>query len=168
MWVHVIVIISSHFLLHRHLGHSSPMFSTTLDKTSWDKSLKSSEFKKWLNFSNSSFFTLPCTINVESGHVLLSKALIFANNIDFGGEGLFHWKTHFLFCLNSLVQDCCRLLIFFEKTIPSCSMAFKCMLVYCVLSIQSVSSYKSDLHELMLIFSMKIWYFRRLHLFFTK
>ena len=44
-----------------------------LHKTCWDKSWKSSKFKKWLNFSNSKFSPLTRYINVESGKVLLSK-----------------------------------------------------------------------------------------------
>ena len=48
--------------------------ATTLDKTCWDQSWKSSKFKKWLNFSSSKFSPLPPNINVESGQVLLLKA----------------------------------------------------------------------------------------------
>ena len=90
------------------------VFTTTLDKTCWGKSWKSSKFKKWLNYSNSKFFPLLHNVNVESSQVFLSKAENFANNIDLGGEGFFHWKIDFLFCLNSFVQDC-RLLIFLKK-----------------------------------------------------
>ena len=108
------------------------VFTTTLDKTCWGKSWKSSKFKKWLNYSNSKFFPLLHNVNVESSQVFLLKAENFANNIDLGGEGFFHWKIGFLFCLNSFVQDC-RLLIFSEKTIPNCSMVLKCMLEYCML-----------------------------------
>ena len=50
------------------------IYTTTLDKTCWDKSWKFSKFKKWLNFSNSKFSPLPANINVESGQVLSSKA----------------------------------------------------------------------------------------------
>ena len=50
------------------------IYTTTLDKTCWDKNWKFSKFKKWLNFSNSKFSPLPANINVESGQVLSSKA----------------------------------------------------------------------------------------------
>ena len=49
--------------------------STTLDKTCWDKSWKSSKFKKWLNFSNSKFSPLRPNINVDSGHFFLFSIL---------------------------------------------------------------------------------------------
>ena len=81
-------------------------FPTTMDKTCWDKSWKSSKFKKWLTFSNSKFSSLPSNNNVECGQVLLPKAENFANNIDLRGEGFFDWKIDFLFCLNSFVQEC--------------------------------------------------------------
>ena len=78
-----------------------------------------------------------------------------------GEGGFFRWKINFLFCLNSFVQDC-RLLIFFENYAPNCWMVLKCMLVHCIIYIQSSPSYKSDFYRLLLIFSIKICYFWRL------
>ena len=91
--------------------------STTVDKSCWDKSWKSSKFKKRLKFSNYKSSPLNHNINVESGQVWLLKAYNFASIIHFMGEGFFHWKRGFLFCLNSFVQDC-RLLIFLWKNHP--------------------------------------------------
>ena len=60
--------------------------------------------------------TLPLPhINVESGQVLFPKAKTFANNIDLGEQGLFHWKRDFLFCLKGFVQDLQVIDIFWEK-----------------------------------------------------
>ena len=92
-------------------------FPTAQDKTCWERSWKSSKFKKGLNFWNSKFSTLPPNINVDSGQVLLRKAQNFPNNIDLGEKWFIHGKIDSLFCLNSFVQDC-RLLIFFWKSHP--------------------------------------------------
>ena len=91
---------------------------------------------------------------------MLSKDQSFTNKIDLEGETSFLWKIDFLFCLNSFVQDC-RLLIFLENTAPNCWMVLKCMLMDCMLQIQSIPGYKSDLSILMLILRIKIWYFWR-------
>ena len=87
-------------------NHVRTVFPTTLDKTCWDKSWKSSKFKKWLHFSKSNLSPLPPYINVESGQVLLSNTWNIGNTIDLGGERFFHSKIDFLFCLNSFAQDC--------------------------------------------------------------
>ena len=63
--------------------------------------------------------------------------------------------------LNSFVRDC-RLLIIFENTPRNCWKISKFISAYCMLQIQPIPSYKSGLHELMLIFSIKIWYFYKL------
>ena len=133
------------------------MFPTTLDKSCSVKRWKSIKLKKRYNFSNSKFYPFLPNINVESGHDLLSKALNFGSNIELGEEGFFHWKIDFLFCRNSFLQDS-RLLIYFEKTIPNCLVVLKCISMPCML----YKSYKSDLGQLLLIFSIKMWYFWRL------
>ena len=114
-------------------------FPTTLQKSCWDKSWKSSKFMNDLIFQipNFLFYPLPismltltkfCSQKSKAYQVLLSKAYNFVKDIDLGGKGFFHGKIDFLFCLNSFVQDS-RLLIFFKKTIPNCSVVSKCMLV---------------------------------------
>ena len=60
--------------IFKYLAITAYHLTTNLDKTCWDKSWKSSKFKKWLNFSNSKFSPLPPNINVDSGQVLLPKA----------------------------------------------------------------------------------------------
>ena len=75
------------------------------------------------------------------------------------GESGFFTEIFFLrICLNSFVRDC-RLLIIFENTPPNCWKISKLISACCMLQIQPSPSYKSGLHELMLIFSIKIWYF---------
>ena len=81
--------------VHSHFRGDAKLITTTLNKTCWDKSWKSSKFKKYFNFLNSQFSPLPSYINVESGQVLLSKAQNFANNIDLEGEGFFSLKNIF-------------------------------------------------------------------------
>ena len=122
-------------------------------KTFWDKIWKSSKFKKWLCFSNSKLLTLPLNINIESGQVLLPKAQNFANKINFGGKVFFHWKKDSLFCLKIFVQDSTL------KNTPNYWIILKCTFVHCILKVQSIPSYKSDLYALMFTFSIKIWYF---------
>ena len=114
---------------------------TTLDKTCWNKSWKSWKLRNWLKFWNSKFSTLPTYINAESGQVLLPKPQKFVNKINLRVEVFFHWKIDFLSCLTNFVEDG-RLLIFFEKTTPNCWLVLKCMLVYCILYIQSIAVMK--------------------------
>ena len=88
-----------------------------------------------------------------------------------GEERVFSLKNR-LFILSQ--QICPRLLIFFvqdllfyfnyvidifEKAAIKSWLLLKCILVYCMLQIQSIPSYKSDFYELMLILSIKIWHY---------
>ena len=132
---------SNYFAIHL-LYETQPYLSVkTLDKTCWNKSWKSWKLRNWLKFWNSKFSTLPTYINAESGQVLLSKPQKFVNKINLRVEVFFHWKIDFLSCLTSFVEDG-RLLIFFEKTTPNCWLVLKCMLVYCILYIQSIAVMK--------------------------
>ena len=87
------------------------VLQVSLDKTCWDKSWKSSKFKKWLNFSNSTVSPLPPPPPYQCR--ILPKFVVESLNPCkqhwFGGGGGFHWKIDFLFCLNSFVQDCSSL-----------------------------------------------------------
>ena len=84
------------------------VLQVSLDKTCWDKSWKSSKFKKWLNFQIPNSPPYPqyqCWIWPS----FVVKSLKICQQHWFGGEGFFHWKIDFLFCLNSFVQDCSSL-----------------------------------------------------------
>ena len=103
--------------------------STTLDKTCWDKSWKSSKFKKWLFFSNSKFSLLPPKYQCWIWPSFVFKSLKLCKQHWFGGRGVFSLKNRF----SILSQQFCPrlwLLIFFEKTIPNCPVVLKCMLLY--------------------------------------
>ena len=80
-------------------------FSTTLNKTCWDKSWKSRKFKKWLNFSNPKFSPWPTNIDVESGQVLLLKAEKLCQQHWFGGRGVFALENRFSILSNACCFD---------------------------------------------------------------
>ena len=88
-----------------------------------------------------------------------------------GEERVFSLKNRLFilsqqFCPRLLIFFCPRFILFllqvidiFEKAAIKSWMLLKCILVYCMLQIQSIPSYKSDFYELMLILSIKIWHY---------
>ena len=94
--------------------------NTTLDKSCWDNSWKSSKFKKWLNFSNSKFPSYhlnplpprPPPISTLNHAKTLRTTLIWAE------RGFFSWKIDFLFCLKSFIYDC---MLIHEEKLGGCN-----------------------------------------------
>ena len=81
-------------------------FPLILDKTSWDKSWKSSKFHKWLNFSNSKFSLWPLYINVECGKDFCQEPKTLKTTLIWG-EGVFFLLENNFFILSQ--QLCPRL-----------------------------------------------------------
>ena len=87
-----------------------------------------------------------------------AKSLKLCQQHWFGGKGVFSLKNRFSilsqqFCTRLQVIDILSQIAQWYWNACWCTVCFK---------IQSIRSYKSDFHELMLIFSIKIWYFGRL------
>ena len=133
-----------------------------LVKTCRDKISKSSKLKKLILFSSCKFSPLPQHINVESGRILFLKPWNVLNNTDLGNSDIFTEKRIFYFVSTILSKIVGYWYYLKKKNALNCWMVFKCMLVHCMISIQSMQSSKSDLYVLMLIFSIKIRYFWRL------
>ena len=91
--------------------------------------------KKTQNFVNMSRF-LDKSLKLYKQHWLERKLSFF-----------FWLKIDFLFCLHGFVQDC-RLLLLFENSTQNWWLILKCMLVNCILKIQSIPSYKSNFYQL--------------------
>ena len=131
----------------------------------WDKG-EGGEFGIWkldpfLQFLKLQIFFLTSVYQRLIWSSFLVKRLKLYEKNWFGGRDFLSLKNRFSIFANSFVQDC-RLLIFFENIAPNCWMVLKCMLMDCMLQIQSIPGNKSDLSILMLILRIKIWYFWRL------